>query len=160
MNLGFSITNNVCNTLQYTATHFNITATQCNDLATRGMEGERTLNFQSQTMYAAHCNTLQHIATHCNTLQHTATHCNIQQYTATHCNILQYTAIHCNSTAREKERTLDFQSRTMHATHYTTLQHTATHCNALQQRRGEEREPWLSNHERCMTERTFVYRCN
>ena len=64
--------NNVCITLQQTATH-------CNPL-------------QSTATY---CNTLQHTATHCNTLQHTAIH-------STHHNTLQHTAtnIHLRITLR------------------------------------------------------------
>ena len=87
-----------CNTLQHTATHYNILqqpAAHCDTL-------QRT---------AAHCSTLQHIAAHCNTLQRTAAHCSTPphagaRYKNAHltritliiqCNTLQRIATHCTS---------------------------------------------------------------
>jgi len=95
-----------CNTLQYTATHYNTPAT----CFLRGHVGCQ-LSLQHT---AAHCNALQHTATHCSThtahtagarwmpgrfLQHTATHLRTLQHTATHCNTLQHTAAYCNTPA-------------------------------------------------------------
>jgi len=69
-----------CNTLQHTATHYNMHMYSIYPLpsATAG-------------------NLLQHTATNCRTLQHTATHCSTLRYSATQCNTMQRTAIPCNA---------------------------------------------------------------
>ena len=88
-----------CNTLQHTATHYNIfksrhvcyvdiphacsvAATRCNTL--QHIQVTPCLLHRHSARLQYHCNTLQHTATHCNTLQHTATHCNTLQHTATY----------------------------------------------------------------------------
>ena len=79
-----------CNTLQYTATHYDTlrhTATHCNTL-------QHT---------ATHCDTLRHTATHCDTLRHTATHCDTLQQTATQCITVHHTATHCNTPGRGRQ---------------------------------------------------------
>jgi len=88
-----------CNSLQFTAIHFNLmqtyyrtlqhTATHCNSLHIKS--GCTAI---VQNLNRAHCNSLQPSATHCNPLQHAATHCNTLQLAATRCNSLQLAA-HC-----------------------------------------------------------------
>jgi len=140
-----------CNTLQYTrstlqhtATHCNTlqhTATHCNTLQHTATLCRAACSWWAQVVL--HCNTLQHTATHCNTLQHTATHCHTLQHcavlpapaglrswhTATHCNTLHHTAPHCSTLQHTAAHCSTLQHTIEHC---NTLQHTTTHCNTLQ----------------------------
>ena len=59
-------------------------------------------------------------ANHCNTLQHTATHCNTT-HTATRCNTLQHVATHCNTTHRQPQL-FEIRHRTHHERQILQLQ--------------------------------------
>jgi len=97
-----------CNTLQHTATHYNIT-------------------HASLRSPPLSCNTLQHTATHCNAMQHTTTHCNTLQHTATQCNTLQHAATHCNAMQHTATLLVPAQGpRHFSSTHRNTQQHAAT----------------------------------
>ena len=133
-----------CNTLQHTATHWNMlhhTATRCNTLQDNWPTATllHTATLQSQanlcTLVYDHVSLLT--ATHCNRMQHTATHrdnLNSLQHTARHCNIAvqkqQHVLAGVHSCVFARCSTLLHTKST--ATHCNTLQHTATHCNTLQ----------------------------
>ena len=104
-----------CNSLQFTATHYN-----AHDLLT-GV-AQCSLWFGSVSVRPTHSR--KQISTHCNSLQLTATHCNSLQLTATHCNthytiyVQVWRGVPCGwGRYSDSER---------------LLQLTATHCNSLQ----------------------------
>jgi len=126
-----------CNTLQLTATHFNLlqhmiaTVVEEINMLCRHCALQHTATLLQIT--ATHCNTLQHTATHCNTLQHTATHSNTLQHS---CKSLQLTYDSLRLAATNVYQCgggdLCAASSLHVATHCSTLQLTATHCNTLQ----------------------------
>ena len=126
----------VCNALQYTATHcLQLTAIHCNSQA------------YVQSECATRCNSLKHTA--CAAMYRHATHTQIMTSSASpslqrtaimsHCkHCLQLSVMYCNTQTYVRCNTLLLQAYVATealqcvAIHCNTLQHTATHCNILQ----------------------------
>jgi len=88
-----------------------------------------------KSLFATHCNTMQHAPTRCTTLQHTAQHCNTPCSSTPECHKWLCRAHNTTSTPPNSPILSFAECHSVCVGSHSTQdvgQHTATHCNTLQ----------------------------